>query len=150
MSGERDSVSGRASRLKAYTGAFSAGLVVGVALGVLGAIVWDALGDMERSTHLSDLKILKEHLIRRAVREGRYPSDLASLIKELGYGEDLNAEDFVYSAAGETYDIHESDLIVFNERRPHRYGFVVGRFEMRQGYHNFRIGHRTSDGTLVP
>ena len=40
---EGAAVSGRASRLKAYTAVFSAGLVMGMAVGIAGALVWGAL-----------------------------------------------------------------------------------------------------------
>jgi len=147
---EGAAVSGRASRLKAYTAVFSAGLVMGMAVGIAGALVWGALGEAEWWWHLSSYRNLREDLIRRAERQGRYPRDLAAVIEERGYAKHVNAEALGYSAAGEVYDIHEGDLIVFYERRPHRYGFLVGRFEMRQGYHNFRLGPWTSDGAAIP
>jgi len=144
MCGERNAVSGRASRVKAYTCYLAAGLAIGMALGIFSAVVWDALGEAERSSRQSTLQNLRAHLERRAQREGRYPRDLSEVIEELGFGKHVNAENLGYPAAGRAYDVHDDDLIIFYERRPRRYGFVVGRFEMRQSYFNFRLGDWTS------
>ena len=150
MSAKQNSVSGDTSRLKVYTAVLFTGFVVGVAVGVLGALVWDTLGEMERTTRLSSLKILREHLRRRAEREGRYPANLATIIEETGWDNSLDAENLQYWAAGKPYDVHSGDLTVFFERRPCRYGFVVGRFEMRQDYHIFWLGRYVSEGASIP
>ena len=150
MSAKQNSVSGGTSRLKVYTAVLFTGFTLGVAVGVLGALVWDTLGEMERTTRLSSLKILREHLRTRAERQGRYPANLAIIIEETGWDSDLDTDNLQYWAAGKPYDADSGDLTVFFERRPRRYGFVVGRFELRQDYHIFWLGRHVSEGASIP
>ena len=144
MCSERNAVPERASRVKTYTCGLAVGLAIGMALGIFGAFVWDAIGESEMASRQSTLQNLRAHLERRAQHEGRYPRDLADVIEELGLEKHVNAENLGYPAAGRSYDVHEDDLILFYERYPRQYGFVVGRFEMRQSYFNFRLGDWTS------
>jgi hypothetical protein len=124
----------------AYICYIAIGFLIGMAVGILGLLVWNSLGAAQMASRQCTLQNLRAELERRAESEGRYPRDLRDVIEELGLGKHVDADDLGYPAAGRAYDLREDDMVLFYERRARRYGFVVGRFEMRQSYFNFRLG----------
>jgi hypothetical protein len=113
---------------------------LGIGTGVLGACLWDALGRSERISRLSDLVCLAIRLTEHAKVQGRYPEELSGTINELHLEGRVCPANLAYPAAGARYDKAADDMIVLRELSARRYGFVSGRFELRQTSSRFLFG----------
>jgi len=112
---------------------------VGVGAGLVSDRVWHSSGTLERASRLSDLLNIAERLRMKAETQGKYPQALGDVIDELEFQGRVCESQLGYPAAGTPYDEAAADLIIVYELAPRPYGFVSGRFELRQGYWNFRL-----------
>jgi len=100
---------------------------------------WHVWGEAQFASRRGMLYVLREAVLRTAERQGRYPSDIGASIVEAGLQGRVAPQELRYVARGQEYD-PQQDGEIFHEVVPRRYGFRVGRFEVRQRTSVFHNG----------
>jgi len=113
-------------------------LLAGMGLVGLSAFYYHLSGSADRFSRETKLAVAAGFLISYAQQNGRYPVDIADALgKDLCEMVDLDSIEYV--ASGKSYQPGVDERL-FYEKRPRRYGFVTGWYDVSSPIPYFRKG----------